>query len=316
MTLGTWLETWYTVYVLPDGRRAQSTKAMYRRALLAIPPALWGRELGTLSGLDLQRVVGSYSGCYTSSDVSHLLTPPIPFPGPSGDPSTGGPRAAQLLVITLRQALRIAAKLGYCDASIIDPEVLVLPYHKAQEAVVLTPEQLGAYLRSAADTNVYPLCLLAACGLRRGEALGVRWEDIDMATGVLTISRQRLRINRAYQTLPLKSASSYRQIVLPPSVLEVLERWPRSLSGWVCDVTPERWHKLHRRIIQQAGLPACTIHGLRHTFATIAARDMPIKAVQQALGHSTYKLTADLYAAHLPRPCDAPLRVLADVALV
>lgn len=311
MTLGIWLDSWYNLYVLPDSRRAQSTKAAYGRALASIPSAVRAIELSALSGIDLQVLIRGACDRWEIRSVSGF-TDSASFSGPPCG-FAGGPRAAQLLLITLRQALRIAVKLGYCSPSVIDPDVVVMPEHKPRQATVLRPDQLREYLHAAAQSEVYPLCLFAACGLRRGEALGVRWEDIDRASGVLTIRRQRLRINREYQTLPLKSASSYRALVLPPSVLDALDSWPRSFSGWVCDCTPERWNKVHKRILQIAGLPACTIHGLRHTFATIAAHQMPIKAVQQALGHSNFKLTADLYAAHLLLPCDAPLHVMEGV---
>ena len=55
----------------------------------------------------------------------------------------------------------------------------------------------------------------------------------------------------------------------------------------------------HQAILAALGLPeAVTLHGLRHSFATAAAEKIPIKVLQEALGHSEYKLTADLYAGH------------------
>lgn len=301
MRLGEWLGVWYTMYVAPSGH-APSTLAMYRRAIESVPAYLASADLSVISSLDLlrwlQEVAGVGVGTYA--------------PG-SGMDAKPCPRAAQLDHVMLTQSLRVAGRLSLCRADLMDAELVPYPVHHAARAVVLTAEQLRQYLAAASRTECYPLSLLAACGLRRGEALGVRWTDVDLRSGVLAVQRQRMRICREYIAAPLKTATSRRQIMLPAHVLDVLRVWPRSGSGWLCDVTPERWQRVHRRIISECGLPPCTIHGLRHTFATLAAQDVPIKAVQQALGHSTYRLTADLYADHLLAPSEVPGRVFLDL---
>lgn len=302
MTLGEWLGLWYTMYVAPSGH-APSTLAMYHRAIDSVPAYLANAELSCISSLDLlgwlQHVAGVGVGTLTSGERVEGAKP--------------CPRAAQLDHVMLTQALRVAGRLGLCRADLMDAELVPYPVHHAAQAVIFTAEQLHAYLVAAAHTDCYPLSLLAACGLRRGEALGVRWTDIDLDSGVLSIQRQRMRMRHEYIPAPLKTVTSRRQIMLPPYVLDALRVWPRSVSGWVVDTTPEHWQRVHQRIIAACGLPSCTIHGLRHTFATLAAQDVPIKLVQQALGHSTYRLTADLYADHLLAPSEVPGRVFLDL---
>lgn len=271
MTLGVWLEKWMYLYIDPSGL-APSTKACYRRAVDAVPAELSALELNTLTALDLMPwIIG----------VAQKT-----------------PRAAQLDRVMLSKALKLACKLGLAPDCIIDQETLPKPQHRAKKAAVLHYEECLDYLRAAKDSDHYPLLALCLCGLRRGEALGLRWEDIQ--DDRLTIARQRMRVDGQYLTKDLKSDHSKRQLVLPGWLLDGLARWPRALSGWICDTTPERLHRAHKRVLACAGLPDVTIHGLRHSFATAAAeRGETMKYLQVALGHAKMELTSDLYADHL-----------------
>jgi len=159
-----------------------------------------------------------------------------------------------------------------------------------------------AYLQEAAQTDVAPLLLLGACGLRRGEMLGARWEDIDLQAGTIHIHRQRMRCNHGYTLRPLKSKTSQRTLYLPDMLITLLSTWPRHYQGWLVDTTPEHLRLVHNQVIRQLSLPRCTLHGLRHTFATLAAETAPITQIQHALGHSKIDLTASLYCAHVLTP--------------
>ena len=92
------------------------------------------------------------------------------------------------------------------------------------------------------------------------------------------------------------------------------------IDGTVTDrfpTTPELMRKDHLFAIRSAHLPPVTIHGLRHTMATLSAgAGCPMKLLQSALGHSTYQLTADLYAAHLLPPSAAPGLVWQGLAVI
>lgn len=287
MTLGEWLETWLSLYIDPS-ELAQSTKACYHRAAISLPTALASHDLSDLNALDLMPWLVSVA-------KEH-------------------PRAAQLDRVMLSKALRVAKKLGLCPRCVIDHETLPKTAHRPKKAQILTIAEAQVYILAAKSSPLYPLLALCLCGLRRGEALGVRWSVLE--NGYLMIRRQRLRVNRAYQTLPLKTEHSNRGILLPFALRRELEAWPRSITGWLCDATPEQLHREHKRVLQAAGLPNVTLHGLRHTFATAAAvQGQPMKHLQMALGHSKVKLTADLYADHLSPLSDLPATVWQDVAL-
>lgn len=273
MTLGEWLNVWMELYVYPADL-AENTKKCYNRAVRAVPLGLSSRPLRELSPLELRR---------------WLL-----------DVAKDHPRAAQLDRVMLHKALSIAAKAGEASPALCDPELLPQIKHKAEKAAVLNMEQLRIYLAAAANTKHGVPLMLMACGLRRSEALGARWEALDLAAGTLAVVGQRLPGSDVLS--PLKSAASYRVIELPPQVTVILRRMPRPIGGgWLCSISSRQIYKVHARLLASEDLPKISLHGLRHSFATAAVqRGIPIKVLQAALGHAKYQLTADLYADHLP----------------
>lgn len=273
MTLGEWLAVWMELYVNPADL-AENTKKCYNRSVQAVPADLAGRDLLSISPLDLRRWL---------LDVAKVH-----------------PRAAQLDRVMLHKALTIAAKAGEASPALCDADLLPQIKHKPAKAAVLDADQLRAYLAAAANTrNGVPLMLMA-CGLRRSEALGARWEAVDLAAGTLAVVGQRLP--GSDELVPLKSAASYRVIELPPQVTVILRRLPRPIGGgWLCGISSRQIYKVHAQLLAEADLPEISLHGLRHSFATAAVqRGVPIKILQAALGHAKYQLTADLYADHLP----------------
>ena len=289
MNTAEWLETWFDLYVVPS-KLAPSTVAMYRRSINAVPLWLANTPLAELDSLALQRWLVSVA--------------------------KATPRAAQLDRVMLNRALKVAGKLGYCRPGLIDEDLTPRIQHTTKKAIVFTPEEAHRYLETIKGSRSYPLLLLClVCGLRRGEALGLKWTDIDQSTGTISISRQRQRQKGRYQTRPLKTSSSVRVLQLPPDALQAILHQPRTLGGWVVDVTPEQMHRDHRAAIEAAHLPPVTIHGLRHTMATIAAASgISLKLLQTAMGHSTVKLTADLYANHPFPPNTTPSLVWQGIA--
>ena len=283
MHTGTYLTRWLDAFVLPI--RAPSTVACYRRAIAALPSCVLDAELDHLDGLLLQEVINAKARVH--------------------------PRAAQLIFAMLHAALSKAVRLHYLPASPLD--ACEKPRHLPAKAAVLTAPQLSAYLMAARRCRAWPLLLLmATCGLRRGEALGLQWSDIDANSGILHVRRQRLRIDGSYLARPLKSAASLRDLPLPAPVLSELAAFHsaqgvRALGGWFVDLSPEGLARAHASVLTAAGLPHVTLHGLRHSMATIAVgAGCPVRVLQSILGHSRYTLTADLYAAHLGAAQFAP----------
>lgn len=292
MLLCDWLKKWLALYV--EGEVRPSTLAMYRRSIAALPDHIAQTDL---------------KGEHVFALLCDLRTWQI-------ERSRATPRAAQLDRIMITRALRKAAALGLIGKIDFD-EALPHVKHSAAEAVIFTPEELRRYLEAVpvyAD-DLEPVLFLLCCGLRRGEALGVRWEDIDMTTGILRITGQIQRQGGHLVRVPLKSRSAYRAIRLPDFVIASIRRWGTIGGGSIIVTTPERVRRTHLKIIQGEGLPAVTLHGLRHSFAVAAAASgCSMQQLRLALGHSKIALTADLYAGHQAIASPLPCSVLAQVA--
>ena len=285
MLMAEWLEMWYNTYVDEDAY-APSTCAMYRRSIDAVP--------GWLGEMDLQAVTPL--DCYR-----HVRARAREFP-----------RAAQLDRIMLSRAMLIATKCGLRPPLVLDDDTFPMPRHEAKQQDVLSAEQLRKYMCTAPTVSprTAPLLLMCAAGLRRGEALGMTWDCIDLRAGVMHVRQQRQRVGHMYIARRPKTDASLRTVCMSPALATLLQSLPRQLGGWVVDTTPERLQQDHLAVIRAAGLPHVTLHGLRHSIATVAAAaGMPIKLLQAELGHSSYKITADLYADHVQDSASAMRRV-------
>lgn len=279
MTTAEYLAQFVDAFVKPF--RASNTVGCYTRAFDALPPSVKKMPLDQLTGLQLQAAINHQAKKH--------------------------PRAAQLTYTTLHVAFKQAVELGILDRSPMNG--CRKPVHTAARASVLTIEQLSSYIAAARSEQEYPLLLLmATCGLRRGEALGLRWDRVDLQRGTILVDQQRMRINHGYQLRPLKSRASKRLLPVPPAVVQELSRISvRSMTGFVVDCTPETLARVHGRVLIRASLPHVTLHGLRHSMATAAAaQGCPMKILQGILGHSKYELTANLYADHLTGENYAP----------
>ena len=240
MLMGEWLSMWLELYVDP-ARLATSTKACYHRAAAAVPEWLRRIPLKDLSPLDLRRWLLAVAAAT--------------------------PRAAQLDRVMLSRCLTVAAKLGFCPSGLVDDDVCPPIDHTPRKALTLNAAEMRAYMAAAAASPVAPVLLLCCCGLRRGEALGARWEHLDVGAGTLAVVAQRV----GDKSVPLKTAASRRVIKLPRQLLSLLIRSPRR-SGWLCDCSTNKVYAEHRRVLVAAQLPPVTLHGLRHPYVKLKTK--------------------------------------------
>jgi integrase len=192
--------------------------------------------------------------------------------------------------------------------------------HDRPEMRTWTAQQAAAFLRAIAEDRyapIYDLCLNT--GLRRGELAGLRWEDVDLGAGVLSVRRNRVPVNWQVEEGTPKSTKP-RVVDLDPETVAMLRRWrvrqleehmqcggASAVSGYV--FTRENGEPLHpetigwhfERMVKKAGAPAIRLHDLRHTHATLGlAAGVPLKVMSERLGHATTQITADLYQHVIP----------------
>jgi len=185
---------------------------------------------------------------------------------------------------------------------------------------VWTAAQTAQFLRQVRGHRLYALFhLVALRGLRRGEAAGLRWSDLDLDAGTLNVTGQLQQLGGRMVAGPPKSDAGRRVIALDKTTIAALrEHWFRQHaeraggSGWTQTgyvfttragkpVGPDRMTRLFRALVTESGLPPVTLHGLRHGAATLAlAAGTDLKVVQDQLGHSTITLTADTYTSVFP----------------
>jgi len=180
-----------------------------------------------------------------------------------------------------------------------------LPKLEHREMKTLPAEDLTVFLREAKASGVFELYYIElATGLRRGELLGLKWEDIDLEQGVIHVRRQVARIDGEVVEAPLKTKNSYRSISIGQDAVKVLRgQRKKSNSEYVFPspaggpISPDSAiHMLHR-VLKRAGLPKIRFHDLRHTFATVALQNgVDIKTVSGMLGHYSAGFTLDTYA--------------------
>lgn len=182
---------------------------------------------------------------------------------------------------------------------------------------VWTAAQTARFLRGISSDPLYACYhLIALRGLRRGEAAGLTWPQVDLDSGEATICQQLQEHSGQPVLLPPKSVASLRTIALDWSTVVALrahrERQRTELgidrpTGFVfarADGRPySPGYLTHRfgRVVAELDLPPIRLHDLRHGAATLAlASGADLKAIQDMLGHASIVLTADTYTSVLP----------------
>ena len=182
--------------------------------------------------------------------------------------------------------------------------------------------------------RLYPLFhLIAYRGLRRGEAVGIRWPDVELQAAQLRITQQVVQLGWATEIGKPKTYGGERTVSLDDATVRVLRRW-REQQGAERAATHGAWQdtglvftredgsQLHpdyvsdtfHRIITEAGLPPIRLHDLRHTAASLALQaGVPMKVVSEQLGHSSLGITADTYTSVLPAVAQAAAEAVAGI---
>jgi len=199
---------------------------------------------------------------------------------------------------------------------------------------VWTPAQAGTFLDHALDHRLYSLFhLIAYRGLRRGEAVGLRWVDLDLDAGALFVRQQVVQLGWATEVGEPKTDGGVRTVSLDAATADVLQarraaqREERAICGAAWQETglvftredgsqlhPETVMRTFERLTRSAGLPPIRLHDLRHTAASLALlAGVPLKVVSEQLGHSSLAITADTYTSVLPAVAQAAAEAVAGV---
>lgn len=308
-----WLTTW--LRRIESSVRARTFEHYTGIVRLHLVPAIGGRQLAKLS----------------PSEVEAMLSAHI---------KTGmSPRSAHHVRAVLRNALRAAERDGLVSrnvASLARPPRIV-----KEEMKTLKPAQVESFLEALHGDRLAALYVVTlGLGLRQGEVLGLRWQDIDLDAGTLAVrhSLQWIRPAGHRQAAPHlvepKSEESRRSLRLPKSVTAALrdhrahwrdeklshgERW---LNEWDLvfvgpsgePLNPRTVWSDFRRKLTAAQLPAIRFHDLRHSAASLlGARHVPARVVQKILGHSSISLTLQTYSHVFAEQHDEAAAIMDDI---
>lgn len=222
----------------------------------------------------------------------------------------------------LHTALDRAVKLGLVARNV--SELVSSPRKEHKEIRPLSPDEVRRFLEAAKGHKRETLFVLAlATGMRRGELLGLKWQDINLDDGVLQVRRAltRMPTGQGYKETEPKTKSGRRGIALVPFAVEVLrQHWERQQEeksaagelwqdhGYVfCKEDGSHLNPGHdvyeqfKIVLKKAGLPMVRFHDLRHSTATLLlSKGVHPKVVQEILGHSAINITMDTYSHVLP----------------
>lgn len=184
-----------------------------------------------------------------------------------------------------------------------------------------TRDELKTFLEYAEKHEKYKIYvlfrLLAFSGIRKGEALALTWNDVDFKKAQITINKTIILVSKVKVTTP-KTKSSNRTVFIDKKTLSILNEWRLRQKKELLQkgfnalspnqlifpdknnhyIIPTTISKMMNRVSEGSNLHHITVHGLRHTYATLAAQGgMSVKQLQAQLGHSKVEITLDVYTS-------------------
>lgn len=294
MKLKNWLEVWLNKYTKHTVKLR--TYGRYEYIIEKhINPKLGDYELEELSPVLLQDFV--------LDKIEH------------GNLKTNGPLANNSvigIVNVLKSALSLAKSLEMIERDYTDKIKLPLATEKEVSAFdKVEQDKLVKFCLEAKKKNYIGIVICLYTGIRLGELLALTWNDIDLNSGIMNISKTAYRIKengtpRIVVDKP-KTRNSNRIIPLPKQLIEILKKIKKqSNSLYVLStrnggmVGTREYQKTYQRILAKLDIPYKNFHSLRHTFATRAVEmGMDVKTLSEILGHKNPMITLQRYTHSL-----------------
>jgi integrase len=195
--------------------------------------------------------------------------------------------------------------------------VVKQPRRERTEARYLSADEVNRLLAAAEGTRLHPLLvLIASTGLRKGEALALRWADVDLVAGVLAVRGTLARVGGQLVVTSPKTAKSRRMLPLTPTMLAMLKShraaqaverlaaanvWAEGDFIFTTEtgrpVDPRNALRAVTVAAAKAGLEGVAVHSLRHSaVVTLLQAGVNVRAVSDLMGHADSRVTLDVYA--------------------
>ena len=303
MTVGAFLDRWLQDSVGPNDLSAETKQGYEMIVRKHLIPALGDIRLQELTPTKLQ----SY---YTQKLAS----------GRRDGKGGLSPRTVRHHHTLLHGALKSAVKWQMVGRNVAD--FVDAPKFKQKEMQTFDERAMLDFLDSVKETIYYPVFYTALfTGMRRSELLALRWSDIDLDIGAISINRSLHHLeDNSFAYQPPKTAKSRRLVPLSPSTSIMLrhhrdgQRASRLLVGnsltdndlVFCQsdggpLLPHSVTQAWRRLVRKAGFQGIRLHDARHTHATLMLEQgVNWKIISERLGHGSVAMTLDLYAHASP----------------
>lgn len=305
VTLGDWMIEWLLIYKKATVK--ESTYGNYRQVVHThiVENDIGKIPLSKLKTEDLQRFYDE-----KKMEITHMKR-------------QLSPRMVNYISVLVNGALEQAVKLG--KISMNPNRAVVLPKKQKYEIEPLTENEVKRLLEQAKGTKLYlPILVEVYTGMRKGELLGLCWQNVDLDKGVICVRTSLARVPiegdvekvSELKLLTPKTSKSVRTIPLTDRVIEELKRHKREQTVWK-EANKDIWIERNlvfckengdfleprdfladfQKLLKKAGLRKCRFHDMRHTFASMLLNEgEELKVIQELLGHTTITTTADIYA--------------------
>lgn len=219
----------------------------------------------------------------------------------------------------LNQALKQAVTHGLVTRNVA--ALATQPKAQPREMQVWTAAEAQAFMAVAPGSRYGPLWQTElGTGMRRGEVLGVRWQDIDLDEGLLHVRQAVGSVKGRVEIKGLKTKGSRRTIPLAEPLIVALKQHKRTqnerrlmhadlwhdndlvfASDTGSPINPDNLSSDYRRLVQAAGVRRIRVHDLRHTYVSLALQaGVNIRVISELVGHSDIRITLGTYAHVMP----------------
>lgn len=220
----------------------------------------------------------------------------------------------------INRIFKYAVLMDILDSNPFDKVIKPKSRQVQRKGNFLTKEELKEFLKLAQTATLsyfFPLVhLMSYTGLRQGEALALKWSDIDFENKKITVDKTAVRIKEKQTLQTPKTKNSKRVISIDPATLSILKSWKKDQikiyfkngkhfegdKNFIFTNQRGEWVHIHnfiryfKRFIADHKLKPITPHGLRHTHASLLfSAGVEPKNISDRLGHSTVQITLDLY---------------------
>ncbi len=281
VTISAYLDTW----IVSQTQLAPNTARGYKDCIAHVKPLIGHRDIQSVTAVDIESMYKKLSVSLSGTTVLYVHR-------------------------VLRRALKQAERQRILNRNPCD--FVDAPKKNSEKKASLIPRaEIALYLKTFEGHVLYPAVRLAlSCGLRRGEVLGLEWRDIDWKQKQITISRQM-----TYDGPGDTKSHKKRTIPISDGMVEFLKsqrekqkknmeiRWNRyNKSDYVVTFDDGRLINLRylsdefKEVLRRSKMPVVRFHDLRHTAGSVMIMEgVDLKTVSDILGHSSIKITADIY---------------------